>query len=78
VSRAPIKPYGAADAYNAEIYYRIAEIYAEMTREAMKRRSASTLSWSRKFNDAILRCLKHNVRHPKARKLLTQMGGTIR
>ena len=57
---------------------RNAEIYAEMAREAMKRRSPSLLSWSQKFNDAILNCLKHNVAHPKARKLLVEMGGKIR
>ena len=76
--RAHIKPYGAQAAYNAELYYRIAEIYAEMTRAAMETRKPSLLSWSRKFNDAIMHCLKHNPHHPKARKLLVEMGGRVR
>lgn len=76
--RAPIKPYGAVNACNAELYTRIAEIYAAQFRAALKARSAATLKWSRLFNDAIINALKHNPSHPKARKLLVEMGGKIR
>ena len=74
--RAHIKPHAAANAFDAELYYRIAEIHAQRLRRAMKANSPAVLGLSRKFNDAIVNCLKRNGGHARAAQLLQQMGGS--
>lgn len=74
---ARLKPYGAAAGFDAELYYRIADIYAPLAREALKAQQRSAITYMNKFNDAILGALKNNPYHPGARKLLTEMGGKI-
>ena len=75
---AHLKPYGAAAAYDAEFYYRIAAIYAPLLKEALKAQRASAIGYTNKFNDAILNALRNNPNHPGARKLLVEMGGSVR
>jgi len=75
---APLKPYGAAAAYNAELYYRIASVYAPLLREARLKVNPIVATYSTKFNEAIHGALKNNLYHPGARKLLVEMGGRIR
>lgn len=74
---AKLKPYGAAAAYDAELHYRIAAIYAPMAREALDAHKPVGTTYMSKFNEAILNALKNNPYHPGARKLLGEMGGKV-
>jgi len=74
---ARLKPYGAVAAYDAELYYGIAAIWAPLAREALKTQKLSAVTYMNKFNEAILGALKNNPYHPGARKLLEEMGGRI-
>ncbi len=73
-----LKPYGAAQGFDGELYFRIAAIYAPLAREALKAQRPVAIAYMNKFNDAILHALKNNPNHPGARKLLEEMGGSIR
>ncbi len=75
---AKLKPYGAAQGFDGELYFRIAAIYAPLAREALKAQRPVAIAYMNKFNDAILHALKNNPNHPGARKLLEEMGGSIR
>ncbi len=75
---ARLKPYGAAAAFDAELYYRIAAIYAPLAREALSAQRVAAVTYMNKFNAAILNALKNDPNHPGARKLLAEMGGSIR
>ena len=75
---AKLKPYGAAAGFDAELYYRIAAVYAGVAREALKARKTSAVTYLNKFNEAVVRCLKRNPNHAAARKLLQEMGGSMR
>jgi hypothetical protein len=74
---ARLKPYGAAAAVDAELYYRIAAIYAPLAREALRAQKPAAATYMNKFNEAIVSALKNNPYHPGARKLLEEMGGKI-
>jgi len=75
---AKLKPYGAVQGFDGELYFRIAAIYAPLAREALKAQRPVAITYMNKFNDAILHALKNNPYHPGARKLLEEMGGSIR
>jgi len=75
--RAKLKPYGAAPAFDAELYYRIAEIYAAASQEARKAKRISWVNYYNKCNRALLNSLKLNPHHRRARELLIKMGGKI-
>ncbi|HUT32239.1 MAG TPA: transglutaminase family protein [Planctomycetota bacterium] len=75
---ARLKPYGAAAGLNAEFYYRTAAIYAPLARQAIQAQRAAAVTYLNKFNEAILGALKNNPYHPGARKLLEEMGGSVR
>lgn len=75
---ARLKPYGAAQAFDSELYYRIAGIYAPLARQALKAQQPAAVTYMNKFNDAIVNALKNNPNHSGARKLLVEMGGSIR
>jgi tetratricopeptide (TPR) repeat protein len=74
---AKLKPYGSEAGFNAECYYRIADLYAPLAQAALKAGSAAAVGYYKKFNAAILECLKLNPGHPKAAELLKKMGGSI-
>jgi predicted esterase/tetratricopeptide (TPR) repeat protein len=74
---ARLKPYGATAAVDAELYYRIAAIWAPMAREALKVQKLSAVTYMNKFNEAIVAALRNNPSHPGARRLLEEMGGRI-
>jgi hypothetical protein len=44
----------------------------------MKAQRPAAVTYLNKFNDAIIGALKNNPYHPGARKLLEEMGGSIR
>jgi len=75
---APIKPHGAEGAWNAEFHYRIAAIYAPLARAALAARNPAAVRYQKEFNKAIIECLRYNPRHPAARKLIVEMGGSVR
>ena len=77
---ARLKPPAAAAAYDAEMYYRIAAVYAPLARKAIETKSASAIGHLNQFNEAIVNCLRNNPAHSGARALLAEMGGrfTIR
>ena len=74
---AAIKPHGQAKAYDAEMHFRIAEIYAPLARAARNRNSPSALRYTELFHKHIVECLRNNRSHAKARKLFSEMGGTF-
>ena len=74
---ARLKPYGAVAGYNAELYFRIAAVYAPMVRDALRTQNPAAASYMNKFNDAIVATLKNNPSHAGAIKLLQEMGGRI-
>ena len=73
--KAPLKPYGAAAAYNAELYYRTAALYHAAYDKARKARRLVWTTYHNKCNKALLQCMKLNPRHPQARALFLKMGG---
>ena len=72
---APLKPRGAEHACTAEMYYRIAQVYAPRVRQAQADNRLATFGLMRAFHDAIVQCLNHDPRHEAARKLFVEMGG---
>jgi len=72
---APIKPHARTKGYDAELYFRIAEIYAPLARAALDRNQPAGLRYMRLFHKNIVECLRNNRRHDRARDLFTEMGG---
>jgi hypothetical protein len=75
---ARLKPYGNVAGFDAELYYRIAAIYAPLARDALKAQRPSAAMYMDKFNNAIVGALRNNPYHARARMLLQEMGGRIR
>ena len=75
--RAPIKPFGETAPFEAELWYRIAEIHAARWAKA---KAAGGLAWVDHLNRcsaALLNCLRLNGAHQRARQLLLKIGGRI-
>jgi regulator of sirC expression with transglutaminase-like and TPR domain len=74
--RAKLKP-GPPGVFAAELYYRIAEVYAPLAKEALRANKLSAIEYTNQCNNAIVQCLKLNPYHERAKKLLIEMGGSI-
>ncbi|KKK75836.1 hypothetical protein LCGC14_2869720, partial [marine sediment metagenome] len=74
-TRATVCPSGRDRSFKAELNYRVASIYADLTRRAVERNRSAAIGYKRKYHDAILRCIKLDPRHQAGRKLFLEMGG---